>query len=246
MRATLLTFLSITLLLSLDACYGGGNRSSSNSSGGGGGGGGGGSGPACLYGKIWSLVWVSSNGGSQSSGFWEFKTDGTYDWQLTKPTEEGGTGKYSYAGNTLTVDGFLKTKLVRSGKISLRFEGNQASFVDDNSAIWVYSPPIDCFLTMQQGVQVKPGKWRFDLLADDSADTSEMLMTGELTQDRDLIQVAGEPPLQGVLDSDHNWQVTVGPEFTFQGNFTGHPARRFIGTYVMNGKTGQILGYATR
>lgn len=245
MRASLLTLLSIAFLLSLGACYGrAGGSSTSNSSGGGGGSGGSGAtGPACLVGKTWTLVWVSASSGSTNAGYWEFKTDGTYDWQRTSPTEEGGTGDYTYSDDILTVDGYLKTKLARSGKLTIRFEGNQASFVDDNSEIWVYQPPVSCFLRMQQGGHVKTGSWRFDLLPDEAADTSQMLLTGELSHDRDLVRVEGQPPLEGVLDGDHTWTVSVGPEFSFRGEFGGTPANRFSGTYVRSGQAGQILGY---
>lgn len=245
MRASLATALPIAVLLSLGACFDAGSGSSTSNSSGGGGGGNSSSGgkSACLVGKTWDLVWVSSSTGSQSVGYWEFKTDGTYDWRCTKPTVEGGTGDYTYSDNILTVDGFLKSNLARSGKINLRFEGNQASFVDDSADIWVYQPPVSCFLLMQQGVRVKTGTWRFDLLPDNAADTSEMLVSGELTQDQELIRVDGQPQLEGILDKDRTWKVNVDPEFSFGGEFGESPAKRFRGTYSREGETGQILGY---
>jgi len=196
-----------------------------------------------MVGKTWDLVWVSSSTGSQSVGYWEFKTDGSYDWRRTKPDVEGGTGDYTYTDNILTVDGFLKSKLVRSGKINLRFEGNQASFVDDSADLWVYQPPVSCFLLMQQGDRVKTGAWRFDLLPDHTSDSSEMLVHGELTQDQELIQVQGKPRLEGVRGTDGTWTVDVDPDFSFGGEFEGSPAKRFRGTYVREGETGQIFGY---
>lgn len=195
--------------------------------------------------KTWDLVWVSSNSGQQALGYWDFRSDGTYEWRCSSPMDDGGRGTFTYADNTLTIEGFLKTNMVRSGNINLRFEGNQASFEDDNGVTWVYNPPSSCSLLLTPYIQVQTGRWRFDILPDGN-DAARTLLTGQLSQEQQLITVSGDPALQGLLVDQNTWVVEAGPEFSIRGQFKETPANRFQGTYTRGDQSGQIFGYRLR
>jgi hypothetical protein len=135
--------------------------------------------------------------------------------------------------------------MVRSGRINLRFEGNQASFEDDNGVTWVYNPPSSCSLLLTPYIQVQTGRWRFDILPDGN-DAAKTLLTGQLSQEQQLITVSGEPALQGLLVGQNTWVVQAGPEFSIRGQFKETPANPFQGTYTRGDQSGQVFGYRLR